>query len=92
MELSAPLKRGDGLVLDAGKPQETEQGGSVFDVLVQRAPRGVEGRQRQTRGGRSTSAAAFQPLPSAESAGPGQTVAVVFGGGQLDARRVQVRT
>jgi hypothetical protein len=28
-----PVKRGDGVVFDAGKPMEREQGGSVMGVL-----------------------------------------------------------
>ncbi|WP_442870371.1 DUF3656 domain-containing U32 family peptidase [Aneurinibacillus sp. Ricciae_BoGa-3] len=31
-ELEAPLKRGDGIVFDAGKPQEKEEGGRVYDL------------------------------------------------------------
>jgi putative protease len=31
-ELQAPLKRGDGIVFDAGNPQEKEEGGRVYDL------------------------------------------------------------
>lgn len=31
-ELEAPLKRGDGIVFDAGNPQEKEEGGRVYDL------------------------------------------------------------
>ncbi|WP_035101825.1 DUF3656 domain-containing U32 family peptidase [Aneurinibacillus terranovensis] len=31
-ELASPLKRGDGIVFDAGKPQEKEEGGRVYDL------------------------------------------------------------
>ena len=34
VELAAPLKRGDGVVFDAGAPDEPEQGGAVYDVLA----------------------------------------------------------
>lgn len=33
VELAAPLKRGDGLVFDAGAPEEREEGGQVYDLL-----------------------------------------------------------
>ncbi|WP_017755185.1 DUF3656 domain-containing U32 family peptidase [Calidifontibacillus oryziterrae] len=31
-ELEAPLKRGDGIVFDAGRPEEKEEGGRVYDL------------------------------------------------------------
>lgn len=31
-ELQAPIKRGDGIVFDAGNPQEKEEGGRVYDL------------------------------------------------------------
>ncbi|WP_096467752.1 DUF3656 domain-containing U32 family peptidase [Aneurinibacillus soli] len=31
-DLEAPLKRGDGIVFDAGNPQEKEEGGRVYDL------------------------------------------------------------
>ncbi|QQE75448.1 U32 family peptidase [Brevibacillus composti] len=34
VELSAPLKRGDGIVFDAGDPTQKEEGGRVYDLLV----------------------------------------------------------
>ena len=34
VELTAPLKRGDGVVFDAGAPGDSEQGGAVYDVLA----------------------------------------------------------
>ena len=38
LKLQAPLKPGDGIVFDAGRPDEKEQGGRVYDV----EPRGAE--------------------------------------------------
>ncbi|MFA7006166.1 MAG: DUF3656 domain-containing protein, partial [Verrucomicrobiia bacterium] len=38
MKLQAPLKPGDGIVFDAGRPDEKEEGGRVYDV----EPRGAE--------------------------------------------------
>lgn len=40
-ELEAPLKRGDGIVFDAGNPQEKEEGGRVYDL--RRKGRKIEG-------------------------------------------------
>lgn len=33
VQLEVPLKRGDGLVFDAGRPESQEEGGSVYNVL-----------------------------------------------------------
>lgn len=33
VELQAPLKRGDGIVFDAGDPTQEEEGGRVYDIL-----------------------------------------------------------
>ncbi|MCX6899117.1 MAG: DUF3656 domain-containing protein [Verrucomicrobia bacterium] len=38
LKLQAPLKPGDGIVFDAGRPDEKEEGGRVYDV----EPRGAE--------------------------------------------------
>jgi U32 family peptidase len=38
LELAAPVKRGDGVVFDAGNPEQGEQGGRVYDVV----PKGAE--------------------------------------------------
>jgi putative protease len=38
LKLQAPLKPGDGIVFDAGRPDEEEEGGRVYDV----EPRGAE--------------------------------------------------
>ncbi|MDA5109522.1 DUF3656 domain-containing U32 family peptidase [Brevibacillus thermoruber] len=34
VELNAPLKRGDGIVFDAGDPTQKEEGGRVYDILT----------------------------------------------------------
>jgi putative protease len=39
--LAAPLKPGDGVVFDAGKPDEREQGGRVYQVETRPAPTGA---------------------------------------------------
>jgi putative protease len=35
LQLEGPLKRGDGIVFDAGKPEEKEEGGRVYDIQPQ---------------------------------------------------------
>ncbi|HEU6446824.1 MAG TPA: DUF3656 domain-containing protein [Verrucomicrobiae bacterium] len=37
VKLEAPLKPGDGIVFDAGKPEEREEGGRVYEILAQGA-------------------------------------------------------
>lgn len=44
-ELEAPLKRGDGIVFDAGDPTKDEEGGPVYDLRVQR--RKLEGEAQE---------------------------------------------
>ncbi|MED1666766.1 DUF3656 domain-containing U32 family peptidase [Brevibacillus laterosporus] len=34
VEVTSPLKRGDGIVFDAGDPTQKEEGGRVYDILV----------------------------------------------------------
>lgn len=41
VELGSPLKRGDGIVFDAGDPTQKEEGGRVYDILTK--GRKVEG-------------------------------------------------
>lgn len=43
--LEAPLKRGDGIVFDAGEPEKPEEGGRVWDIRRQGAK--VEGEARE---------------------------------------------
>ena len=31
-DISAPIKRGDGIVFDAGRPEEKEEGGRIYDI------------------------------------------------------------
>ena len=39
IKLAAPLKPGDGVVFDAGKPEAKEEGGRVYEVKTKNAPR-----------------------------------------------------
>ena len=38
VHLVGPLKRGDGIVFDAGRPEEKEEGGRVYDLLTDKRP------------------------------------------------------
>ena len=38
VRLEAPLKAGDGVVFDAGKPEQTEEGGRVYGIKTGRTP------------------------------------------------------
>ncbi len=38
LTLNNPVKRGDGLVFDAGNPQDQEQGGRVYEIFQQHQP------------------------------------------------------
>ena len=85
MELTAPLKRGDGVVFDAGAPGEPEQGGAVYDVL---APDG-----RLLPGGQALnpSTSLHGPCEPPAPGGPRpypSDVLLMFGPGCMDGGRV----
>ncbi len=76
IELEGPLKPGDGVVFDAGQPEEAEEGGRVYQVLAGSDP------GRQNRPAKAASA----PLPDRPA--PSSSVALCFGRGDIDFRRV----
>lgn len=85
VELTAPLKRGDGVVFDAGAPGEPEQGGAVYDIL---AP---DGRPLQHGHATNPSNPAYGPGESAAARGtwgPPREVLLMFGPGCMDGERV----
>lgn len=43
LQLQQPVRRGDGVVFDAGRPQEAEQGGAIYDILSAGGSRGASG-------------------------------------------------
>ncbi|GLI60382.1 hypothetical protein VaNZ11_002388 [Volvox africanus] len=63
LQLEAPLKRGDGVAFDAGRPEEDEPGGVVYDILDANGTALAIG----------SSWAANQPIS------PGARVTIVFG-------------
>jgi putative protease len=82
IRLEGPLKPGDGVVFDAGKPEENEEGGRVYEIKVEQAsslsPTGkhVHGIQKESETGR-------MPVPHNE-------VLLGFGHGDIDFSRVHV--
>jgi putative protease len=82
IRLEGPLKPGDGVVFDAGKPEENEEGGRVYEIKVEQAsslsPTGkyAHGVQKKSETGR-------MPVPQNE-------VRLAFGHGDLDFSRVHV--
>jgi U32 family peptidase len=74
LALEAPLKPGDGVVFDAGRPDQKEEGGRVYEV---RAPKTQRERNERRVAGR-------QDLVAQR----GETM-LAFGRGDIDFRRVQ---
>src|SRR5256884_5106520 len=76
VHLLAPLKPGDGVVFDAGHPEETEEGGRVYEINVGQASRlslTAQHPHRVTRMGETGS----MPVPPCE-------VLLTFGRGDID--------
>jgi putative protease len=82
IRLEGPLKPGDGVVFDAGKPEENEEGGRVYEIKVEQAsslsPTGkyAHGVQKKSETGR-------MPVPQNE-------VLLAFGHGDINFSRVHV--
>ena len=78
LELEGPLKPGDGVVFDAGKPEDPEEGARVYGV--ERESGGAAPRGREIGAGENGPASVDQPA----------TVRLAFGRGDIDFRRVHV--
>ncbi|GFR48190.1 hypothetical protein Agub_g10043 [Astrephomene gubernaculifera] len=78
LQLQAPLKRGDGVAFDAGRPEEEEPGGTVYEILDAR------GKSAVGRGGRGGSEG-NQPVR------PGTCVTVVLGQGPAQSTEILQR-
>ena len=82
VHLLAPIKAGDGVVFDAGHPEETEEGGRVYEINVGQASRlspTAQHPNRVTRKGET----GRMPVPPCE-------VLLSFGRGDIDFSRVHV--
>ena len=75
LPLQGPLKPGDGVVFDAGRPDQEEEGGRVYEV---RTPDAAEGRSRQGR-----------QDPGDRPSRPRETM-LAFGKGDIDFRHIHV--
>jgi len=89
----APLKRGDGVVFDAGAPEQPEQGGALFDVLAADgrplpAPAGPAPPPHAAARRPGGAAAARAPERGCTGATGATEVQLLFGAGCLDAARV----
>ena len=84
------VKRGDGLVFDHGNPEEEEQGGSVYDILVSHrgsiADRKSPLSQSQSQSWSSIYDSPSKPVVSSIS----DRQMLVFGTGAVDLRKVSV--
>jgi putative protease len=90
VELQAPLKPGDGVVFDAGRPEDKEEGGRVYQVKAGRASHrlapAASRRVGDARGAESAllSARADEPPDSLREA------ELRFGRGDIDVSRIHV--
>lgn len=75
VRLKGPLKAGDGVVFDAGRPEEKEEGGRVYEIKSC-AP----GNARADRS---------EPTSGKQRSGSNGTVLLTFGRGDIDLRRIQ---
>jgi hypothetical protein len=91
--LLAAVKPGDGVVFDQGRPEETEEGGSVYEIYGTPTHSGGGGGSRadtQARGGRARFSGGGGGGRRLEAAAAGATVELLFGEGQVDGRWLQV--
>jgi putative protease len=83
IQLEGPLKPGDGVVFDAGRPEEKEEGGRVYEIRNPKA----EKRTPMAFGGSPTRYAGATERRKSE--GPdSRLVELRFGGGDIDFRRL----
>ncbi|PYJ93959.1 MAG: hypothetical protein DME23_25570, partial [Verrucomicrobia bacterium] len=82
VHLLAPIKAGDGVVFDAGHPEEKEEGGRVYVINVGQASRLSPIAQHPHRGTRKGETGRM-PVPPCE-------VLLTFGRGDIDFSRVHV--
>jgi putative protease len=77
IDLEGPLKPGDGVVFDAGQPEEKEEGGRVYQIKAGpvSGPRGPSGKPPSDR--------------KSEHPGGGNPVLLCFGRGDIDLSRVR---
>jgi len=91
IRLEGPLKPGDGVVFDAGKPEENEEGGRVYEISQQRAagvpPAVLKSNQTGNVGKVNT---IRESQFCRQDAGSTLEVLLAFGRGDIDFSRVHV--
>ena len=91
VRLEGPLKPGDGVVFDAGKPEENEEGGRVYEISQQRAagvpPAVLKSNQTGNVGKVNT---IRESQFCRQDAGSTLEVLLAFGRGDIDFSRVHV--
>ena len=91
VRLEGPLKPGDGVVFDAGKPEENEEGGRVYEISQQRAagvpPAVLKSNQTGNVGKVNT---IRESQFCRQDAGSTLEVLLAFGHGDIDFSRVHI--
>ena len=90
VRLQAPLKPGDGLVFDAGHPEEKEEGGRVYELHVGQASRLPSRRATRCQLDADASHFSAPPRKPGESSALPCEAELRFGRGQVDVSRVHV--
>jgi putative protease len=81
IRLEGPLKPGDGVVFDAGKPEENEEGGRVYEIKPVGQASSLSLTKKNVLGVRKKSETGRMPVPRDE-------VMLAFGRGDIDFSRV----
>lgn len=92
VRLEGPLKPGDGIVFDAGKPEEDEEGGRVYEIRPQRAAgfQPAEPSSRGKRCGKDLHLAARSEDCGQDARSTLREVELRFGHGDIDFSRIHV--
>jgi len=83
VKLEAPLKLGDGVVFDAGKPEENEEGGRVYEIKPVGQASSLSPSGKYPSGVRKKKETGRMPVPRDEAR-------LAFGRGDIDFSRVHV--
>jgi putative protease len=83
IQLEGPLKPGDGVVFDAGNPEENEEGGRVYEIKPVGQASSLSLTKKHAHGVQKKSETGKMPVPQNE-------VLLAFGRGDIDFSRVHV--
>ena len=91
VRLEGPLKPGDGVVFDAGKPEENEEGGRVYEISQQRAAGVPPAVLKSNQTGNIGKVNAIRKSQFCrQDAGSTLEVLLAFGRGDIDFSRVHI--